>query len=134
MDRPSLNSWLMGLASQVSLRSNWLGTKVGCVAAREGRVVSAGYNGTPRGWRNDLSRDEKDCFCHAEENCIVQAARYGTPLSGCEFYMTLSPCMTCARMLVNVGAIAVFYRDLWEEHDPRTSQLFKDLGIMFAKA
>lgn len=131
MTRPSLDDWLMGLAEHVAMRSSWPGTRVGCLAVRDGRIVSSGYNGTPRGWANDLERDAKEFFCHAEENTIVQAARYGISLEGCSFYLSLSPCVPCARMMVNAGAKEIVWRHKWEGHNQMLNRMFKDLGIIY---
>ena len=123
----------MEMAEHVATRSNWLGMKVGCVVARDGRIISTGYNGTPRGWYNDLARGAKAFYCHSEENSIVNAARYGISLEGCTFYITVSPCTPCARMMVNVGAKSIIYKELWDEHDPMVGQMLNDLGIGFER-
>ena len=131
ISRPSMDEWLMGMAEQVALRSSWPGTKVGCVAARDGRIFSTGYNGTPRGWKNEVTKEEKVLICHAEENTIVNAARYGISLEGCTFYMTLSPCVPCFRMLVNVGTNSIVYKTLWEGHDPVINEMAIGLAVDF---
>lgn len=131
VDKLSIDGWLMGMASYVASRSSWPGMKVGCVVARNGRVVSTGYNGTPRGWKGSETKKEKEVFCHAEENAIVNAARYGISLEGCFFYVTVSPCVQCARMMVNVGAKAVLYGSLWDEHSDVVHNLLFDSGVKF---
>lgn len=133
LTRPSVHVWLIGMAEHVATRSQWPGMKVGCVVAKDGRIISTGYNGTPRGWHNDLARDAKSFYSHAEENAIVNAARYGISLESCTFYTTISPCTPCARMIVNVGAKQIIYGELWDEHDPMVTQMLKDLGIGFER-
>lgn len=115
--RPDINEYFMAMAELVGTRSTWPGTHVGCVVAHDRQVVSTGYNGTPRGWHNNPGRASKKYFCHAEENAIVQAARQGIRLGGSVFYVSISPCMTCARMMVNVGASAVYYRKFWDDDE-----------------
>lgn len=132
--RPTIDEWVIGMAEHVSSRSSWPGTKVGCVVTRDGRIVSTGYNGTPRKWKDSESRDNKAVFCHAEENAIVNAARHGISLEGCTFYVTLSPCITCARMMVNVGAVEVIYAELWEGHDTMIDAVFEFADVKFGKA
>lgn len=129
--RLPINNWMIGIAEQVAKRSSWPGTKVGCVVAKDGRIVSTGYNGTPRGWRGPENREHKKLFCHAEENAIVNAARYGISLEGCIFYLTISPCLQCARMMVNVGATIVVYKEIWDEHETTIDNLFTSLNIGF---
>jgi len=127
--RPSVGSWLMQLAGTVALRSACVKRAVGAVLAKDGRVLSVGYNGTPRGWKNcdeggcprcaegaAAGDDYARCLCcHAEENAIVQAARHGTAVEGATLYTLLSPCVPCARKIVNAGIDTVVYEELWPE-------------------
>lgn len=118
--RPSIAAYLMEVARVVAKRSDWPGTQVGCVAAVDGMIRSTGYNGTPKGWRVnhaellDIKEQMTQVLCHAEENAIVQAARAGTSLNGATFYTTMSPCLSCAAMMINVGAREVIYGTKWE--------------------
>jgi dCMP deaminase len=128
--RPTVDEWMLGIAEAMSLRSSWPGTKVGCVAAVDARIVSTGYNGMPRGWLDSPDRSDKIYICHAEENVIVQAARYGISLAGAVFYTTMSPCLSCARMLVNVGAKRVVCAKLWERHDLSVTKVLNCADIM----
>ena len=149
--RPSIDQYLMGLAVVVKSRSDWPGTKVGCVAAFEGMVRSTGYNGTPKGWEpakhlplekydeGDRAREIeprmlKPYYCHAEENAIVQAARAGVKLEGCTFYSTLSCCLPCARMMVNAGAAGFVFLQEWDGQEAEAAlQLLGACGIHVSK-
>ena len=62
------------------------------------------------------------------ENAIVQAAFYGIAVSDTTLYCTLSPCLTCAKMIVNAGIREVVYEDEYEFAD-QARQLFKDAGV-----
>lgn len=118
-------------------------TKVGCVIVNNNKtVVSSGYNGFPRGCRDDvpvrLSRPEKYFwFEHAERNAIYNAAYEGIALDGCTAYSTLCPCMDCARALVQSGIKRVVtpepdktkYSQLWETHFPKTIELFSECNV-----
>src|SRR5689334_12244914 len=101
--RPSLDQYFMSLALLVATRSTWPGMKVGCVIVKDKQVLSTGYNGTPHGWKNDLGREEKRFYSHAEQNVIAQAARHGTNIKDSSAYVTISPCAACASLLVNAG-------------------------------
>jgi dCMP deaminase len=131
------------LARHFSTWSKDESTKVGCVIVNSNKtVVSSGYNGLPRGCRDDvavrLSRPEKYFwFEHAERNAIYNAAYEGISVRDCTAYTTLCPCMDCARAIVQAGIQRVVtpepdkvkYSKLWEEHFPKTLELFKECGI-----
>ena len=100
------------------------------------RIISTGYNGTPRGIKNCFEggcprcagdsasgSNLSDCICaHAEENSIVQAAFHGISVRGGTLYSTISPCLMCAKMIINAGLKEVVY-----EHDYRFSKPVRDL-------
>ncbi len=108
----------------------------------ERRIISTGYNGTPRGIRNCLdggcprcagdapSGDRLgDCVCaHAEENAIVQAAYHGIGVRGGTLYCTISPCLMCAKMIINAGLVEVVYEN--EYHFSKQARaLFQEAGV-----
>lgn len=132
MARPDLNDYFIQMAGLVSTRSSWPGTKVGCVLTKNGMVVSTGYNGTPRGWFNEMpkTQESKKYYCHAEENAIAQAARMGARTEDCVAYVTVSPCLTCARMMVNAGVRAVYYGARWDEYEGNLAlDMLTQLGV-----
>jgi deoxycytidylate deaminase len=83
------------------------------------RILAIGYNGPP--WKikdSDvpLNRPEKyDYFVHAEENCIISAARSGVSLKGATFYCTALPCTVCTRQIISVGAKKVLVGNVQAE-------------------
>ena len=118
-------------------------TKVGClILTPDGGPVSWGYNGMCRGMDDHrperLERPEKYFwFEHAERNAIYNAARKGIPLSGCHAYVTMFPCMDCARGLVQSGIVKVVTaapkesaEAIWKEQVARVFTLFNELGII----
>lgn len=138
------NKWdnrFLELAKHHSTWSKDESTKVGCVIVNSNKtVVSSGYNGLPRGCRDDLSvrlsRPEKYFwFEHAERNAIYNAAYEGISVAGCTAYTTLCPCMDCARALVQSGIKRVVmyqeetFQEKWKEHFIRTEELFKECGV-----
>ncbi|MBI4450710.1 dCMP deaminase family protein [Candidatus Woesearchaeota archaeon] len=121
--RPSWDEYFMSIAKAVSTRSNCIKRKVAAIVVKDKRIISTGYNGTPRGVKNcaeggcprcnsfaagGTKLDECRCS-HAEENAIVQAAYHGVTIRGATIYTTFSPCMTCAKMIINAGITEVIF-------------------------
>jgi dCMP deaminase len=121
--RPGWDEYFMGIARVVALRGNCIKRKVAAVIVKDKRVISTGYNGTPRGITNCSeggcarcnhfgASGEKltECVCsHAEENAIVQAAYHGVSIKGGTIYTTYSPCLICTKMIINSGLSEVVY-------------------------
>ena len=123
-DRPDWDEYFMGIARVVASRSNCVKRKVAAVVTRDKRIISTGYNGTPRGTKNcneggcprcnDLAPGGTrldECLCsHAEENAITQSAYHGVSLKGGTVYTTFSPCLQCTKMIINAGLGEVVYQ------------------------
>lgn len=121
--RPSWDDYFLGIAKVVALRSNCMKRKVAAVIVRDKRIISTGYNGTPRGVTNcnegGCPRCNSfgksgvglgECYCsHAEENSIVQAAYHGVTIKGSTLYTTFSPCLICTKMIINSGIAEVVF-------------------------
>ncbi len=110
----------MNLAANLALRSHCVKQQVGAVLAKDTRIVSLGYNGPPAGTHNcdeewpetGCARDRKgSCYLalHAEANAILYAAKNKVDLEGCTLYVTLSPCLACARIIYSVGIKHVYF-------------------------
>jgi dCMP deaminase len=122
-ERPSWDDYFMSIARMVASRSNCVKRKVGAVIARDRRIISTGYNGTPRGTRNcneggcprcnSFARSGSglgECLCsHGEENAITQAAFHGVSVRGGTIFTTLCPCLICTKMIINAGIEEVAY-------------------------
>ena len=112
-ERPGWDEYFMSIARMVSSRSNCVKRRVGAVIALDRRIISTGYNGTPRGARNcneggcprcnafaPGGADLGECLCsHAEENAITQSAYHGVSVRGATLYTTLCPCLMCTKMI-----------------------------------
>lgn len=132
----------MDIAHVVATRSNCSRRQVAAVIVRDRRVVSTGYNGTPRGVRNCFDggcpRCASDapsgsgldeCVCsHAEENAITQAAYHGIAVRDGTLYSTLSPCLLCSKMIINAGIREVVYEDEYQ-FGKQTQGLFVEAGV-----
>jgi dCMP deaminase len=122
-ERPGWDDYFMAIARVVASRSNCVKRKVAAVVTKDRRIISTGYNGTPRGTRNcneggcprcnsfapgGTRLDE--CLCsHGEENALTQAAYHGVSLREATIYTTLSPCLQCTKMIINAGLVEVVY-------------------------
>ena len=140
--RPSWDEYFMEIARVTATRANCSRRKVAAVVVQDYQVVSTGYNGTPRGVRNcfeggcprcagtvpsGASLDE--CLCvHAEQNAICQAAYHGTRLAGATIYVTISPCLTCAKLIINAGIREVVYGGDYA-FTAQAETLFKEAGV-----
>ena len=140
--RPGWDEYFMGIAQMAALRSNCMKRKVAAVIVRDRRIVSTGYNGTPRGVTNcneggcprcnsltPSGTKLGECLCsHAEENAIVQAAYHGISVCGATIYSTFSPCLICTKMIINAGITEVVY-DLDYPLNDSAEVLLKEAGV-----
>lgn len=122
-ERPSWDEYFMSIARVVASRSNCMKRKVAAVITKDRRIISTGYNGTPRGVPNcneggcprcnqfaEGGTKLDECLCsHGEENSITQAAYHGVSVKGGTLYTTFSPCLTCTKMIINAGLLEVIY-------------------------
>lgn len=111
------NRYFMDVARLTAQLSHARRLKVGAVAARENRLLLTAYNGTPPGMSNTCELVNPDGtygptlpqVLHAEENLIAVATRFGVSLDGASVYLTHSPCIHCAGLLLSAGITRVFY-------------------------
>jgi len=113
--RPGTDEYFLKIASVVAERSTCRRHHIGAVAVRDKHILATGYNGAPSGFKDCLElgclRDELNIpsgerheICrgiHAEQNVIIQATLHGVSLEGSTIYVTHTPCVLCAKMLVN---------------------------------
>ena len=136
----------MDIATVVSRRSNCSRRSVGAVIERNHHILSAGYNGTPKGVQNCFEggcprcnstaksgTHLEECLCtHAEQNAICQAACYGLPIDGATIYITISPCLTCAKLIINAGIKEVVYGGDYA-FLATVKQMFRSAGVKHRK-
>ncbi|VVC04404.1 Dephospho-CoA kinase [Candidatus Bilamarchaeum dharawalense] len=142
-ERPSWDEYFMGIAKVVASRSNCIKRKVAAVIVKDKRIISTGYNGTPRGVRNcneggcprcnsfaESGKNLEECYCsHGEENAIVQASYHGIPIKGAIIYTTFSPCLICTKMILNAGLSEVIYNAEYPLAEAPL-KLLKEAGIV----
>lgn len=109
------DEYFLHLAQVVATRSKDPSTQVGAIIVQDRTIVATGYNGFPRGVCDDIpERYDRPLkytwMCHAEENALMNAAREGIKVEGGTIYVTpLSPCMKCARGIIQSGIKEVVY-------------------------
>lgn len=155
--RPTRDWVCMEMARLASNRSTCSRSQVGAVIALEGRVLSTGYNGAAAGLehcshqctcsvaylagqakmgRHDTHvrtcESQKKCevSVHAEANAIAFAARHGVALQGATLYTTLSPCLDCAKLVINAGIVEVIVGELYRLRHGVT--LLEKAGIVWS--
>lgn len=108
---------LVEMANVVAKRSTCNRLHVGAVIARDGRTLATGYNGPPSGFPHCRHGNGGICeeSIHAEANAVAFAARYGTAIEGAEMYVTHSPCVGCAKLLINAGLSCVYFETLYRD-------------------
>jgi dCMP deaminase len=144
--RPSWDAYFMNIAQVVASRSNCLKRKVAAVIVKDGRIISTGYNGTPRNTKNCFEngcprcsrvgpsgKDLRECYCsHGEENAIVQSAYHGIGIKGSTLYTTFSPCLLCTKMIINAGIVEVVYNQEYPLAES-ARMLMKEAGVTLRK-
>ena len=139
--RPDVDEYFLKVASVVAERSTCHRHHVGAVAVRDKHILATGYNGAPAGLKDCLElgclrdelgipsgeRHEKCRGIHAEQNVIIQASLHGVSLEGSTIYCTHTPCVLCAKMLVN--ARIVRYVSFGKYSDDSFTELFGEAGI-----
>lgn len=107
--------------------------KVGAVLAKDSYIISVGYNGTIRGAKNECETTCTACagqgclvceykgivtnpeVLHAEANCLTAAMQHGISTTGCSLYVTTSPCIHCAKLIVQAGVTRVVYQEEYKD-------------------
>ena len=141
--RPTIDQYFLKIASVVAERSTCRRHHVGAVAVKDKHILATGYNGAASGLKDCLElgclRDEMGIspgtrheICrgiHAEQNAIIQATLHGVSLEGSTIYCTHTPCILCAKMLVN-AKIARFV-SFGQYADDAALDLLREAGIHF---
>lgn len=141
--RVNWDTYFMKIVEAVADRGTCNRGKSGSIIVINKRIVTTGYVGSPPGQQHcdevgHLMRENideegnKSMHCvrtiHAEENAILQAAKYGVPLLGGTIYCKMTPCFNCAKMIVSIGIKRVVAKKRY--HAEKLSlELFKNAGI-----
>lgn len=116
--------------------------KVGCIAVKDNKIISIGYNGTPNGFESNVCEDENNntypYVIHAEMNMISKLAKGNESSEGCSVFITHSPCIECAKLMFQSGIKTVYYNenyrdgaglDFLEYFDTRVVKLERTNGV-----
>ena len=148
MKRPSFDEIYMDLASSLAKRSHCVKAHVGAVLTKDTRIISLGYNGPPAGTHNcddvwpevGCPRDSKgscSLALHAEQNAILYAAKNNIVIDGATLYVTMAPCISCARVIFTVGIKKVFFLNSYAEFKGLPSaegvDFLQKFGVEFIK-
>lgn len=104
--------------------------QVGALLVKDRMIISDGYNGTPSGFENNCEDENgatKPYVLHAEANAITKVAKSGNSSEGSTLYVTASPCIECAKLIIQAGIKRVVYRDAYRLTDG--IDLLKAAGI-----
>jgi dCMP deaminase len=120
--RPSWDEYFMEVANAIAKRATCDRGRSGCVIARDHQILATGYVGAPSGlphcdeaghqFKKTVHEDgssTQHCVrtVHAEQNAICQAAKRGVAIDGATLYCRMTPCRTCAMMIINCGIVRV---------------------------
>lgn len=152
MQRPTWDEYFVNIAKLTSERSNCIKRKVGCILVKDKRILSLGYNGTPVGFLNcyqggckrccDQYYEIQDnssgknldlCMClHAEENAILFNTR--DDLYGSTMYVTLIPCISCVKKILQCRISRVVYVNNYNEIlDEQSKTILENGGVSLEK-
>ena len=153
MTRPTKDEYFMQMADLAATRSTCLRRKVGAIIVLDDQIVATGYNGAPRkvahckypdqtddehrvcirmllnirsGTRHELCRG-----LHAEQNCIIQAARHGIKIKGGVLYCNFKPCIICTKMIINAGLKEVVYKE--DYADDMVDYMVKESNVTYRR-
>jgi dCMP deaminase len=113
----------MDIADRYSQMSYAVRSKVGAIAVKGGNTIGHGWNGMPSGYNNTCEHQVGGGLVtnpevhHAEENMLMKMLRAGISSEGASVYLTLEPCLPCAKLLYGSGFSSVYYRDSYRLHD-----------------
>jgi len=145
LKRLDTDEYVMAITEIVAMRTTCTRRAVGAVFVKNKHILATGYNGAPKGLRHCLeigcmreqmgiAPGERHELCrgvHAEQNAIVQAAVFGTPISGAHVYTTLHPCVICSKLLINAGIKRIVYMEGYP--DDLSKELLEEAGIDVVK-
>ncbi|HNU81253.1 MAG TPA: cytidine/deoxycytidylate deaminase family protein [bacterium] len=143
--RPSWDEYFMKITEMVGSRGSCDRGRAGCVITRDRRIVATGYVGSPIGLphcdevghemhtvTHEDGSTSRHCIrtTHAEQNAICEAARMGISIEGGTLYCKMTPCYTCAKMIINAGIKKVVCAQDYHA-GARSKEIFEQAGIEF---
>ena len=142
-NRPSWDEYFMEVMEAISKRATCDRGKSGCVIVKNKQILVTGYVGSPMGlphcdevghqFKKMLNEDgsiSEHCVrtVHAEQNAVCQAAKLGVPIDGATVYCRMTPCRTCAMLLINCGIKRVVCERKYHA-GAESEEMLKKVGI-----
>lgn len=142
-ERPSWDQYFMKIVEMVGARGTCDRGRAGCVIAKDKRIISTGYAGSPIGLPHcdEIGHEmhvvihpdgHQSSHCirttHSEQNAICQAAKFGVSLDGATIYVKMTPCYTCAKMIINAGITRVVCANDYHA-GARSKEIFAEAGV-----
>ena len=135
MDKQKRRDYLyMRMARTWAENSYCVRRKVGALLVKDQMIISDGYNGTPSGFENiceDENNVSKPYVLHAEANALTKVARSNNSSDGATLYVTASPCLECAKLIIQAGISRVVYQEEYRITDG--VDLLRRAGIQVEK-
>lgn len=138
MNNKQSDEYYLNVAKLCAKNSYAKKLQVGAIIVKDGQIISDGFNGTPCGFENkcevismDGSLHTLSYVLHAESNAILKCAKYGRPTNGSTLYITHSPCIECAKLIIQAGIIRVVYLEDYRKAEGL--ELLKKAGIDIKK-
>jgi|GEM_PF-80082 len=143
--RPSWDEYFMKIVEIVGSRGTCDRGRSGCLITRDRRIISTGYVGSPSGTKHcdeighemhtvihESGEQTRHCIrtTHAEQNAIVQAARAGVSIDGATLYCKMTPCYTCAKLIINSGIKRVVCAMDYHAGS-RSKEIFAEAGVEY---
>lgn len=141
--RPSWDEYFMELVNTVSKRATCDRGRSGCVIVRDKRILTTGYVGSPKGLphcdeaghllkkvTHEDGSESMHCMrtIHAEQNALIQGAKNGIALDGATLYCKMTPCRTCAMLIINCGIKRVVCEKRYHR-GAESEELFRLAGV-----
>lgn len=143
--RPSWDEYFCEIMETVGKRATCDRGRSGSVIVKDKKIIATGYVGAPSGCKHcdgdghelhtvvqEDGTQSKHCIrtTHAEQNAIVQAARFGTSTEGATLYCNMTPCYICAKMIINAGIKRVVAKKDYHA-SKRSKEIFAEAGLEF---
>ena len=138
MTQEQSDKYYIKVAQLCANNSYALKLKVGAVIVKDDQIISDGFNGTPCGFENRCETKNINgelqtlpYVLHAESNAILKCAKYGRSTNGATLYITHSPCIECAKLIIQAGIVRVVYLEDYRKSEGL--ELLKKAGINVEK-
>ena len=139
MNQERMDKYFMKVAQLTAELSYAIRKKVGAVIVKDNRIVSIGFNGTPKHWPDNICEETlpngslktKSIVVHAEANALFWCSKTEIITDGATMYLTLSPCATCALGIIQSGIKRVVYME--EYRDVQGIEVLKKAGVVVNK-